>query len=161
MKAKYIFQNIASLTALFLTGISASAATERYFYDTIKFVNDADLPENPTAYLMGGFFGEVFGIMFTILIVFILLIWIFYLRKKIRLSLLLFQKGESIACRVWRIIGYLLILRSIYHGVNDYIKYKEFFINGLWYYSSIVAFISMFIIIFESIITKDKVLEQE
>lgn len=150
---KDILKNIAALLALFCTGISSSIATFYYFNDTLMFVQDADLPETPTAYLLGGFFGMVFGIMFTLFITFVFCILIFALCRKIKLSFLMFNEKENTACKIFRTIGYLIIIWFAYQGISDWIEYKTFFINGLWFYLSSIAFCAMGIIIFEAIIT--------
>lgn len=155
MTAKDSLKNLTALFALFFTGISASAAIFFYFEDTFPLLNRADFPENPAAYALGGYLGAVFGVILSLFITVTFFVLIFSLHQKIRLSLLFFQKNETIACKIFRSIGYALAAWFVYRGIRDWIVYKTFFINGLWYYASAVAFVAMGILIFESILTQD------
>lgn len=154
MRVKNIFKNLAALFIMFFTSLSASAALFYHFEDTLKFISEAVLPENPTAYAMGGFFGASLGVIFSVILTLIFFILVFVLGVKIRPALLLFQKKERFVCKIFRILGYIIIIWFVYRGIYDWIQYKIFLINGLWYYTSSISTVAMDIIILESILSR-------
>lgn len=150
MTVKKFFKNLAALFALLTAGISASYAVFFYFDDTLKFLDSASLPENPVGIVMLPVLGSIFSIFITMFFAVLL----FVLRRKIEWPLLFFHKDESIACRIFRILGYLLLAGIFYSGIRDLIVYKEFILSGLWYYASLAAAAAIGIIIVESLLTK-------
>lgn len=146
---KDIFKNIAFLLASLISAFSSCAALMYYFDDTLKFVDD--LPETPTAAVLGGYVAMVFGAILHIFIMVIFIIFIFSPKAKIEPRLFFFQKDEWLSCRVWRVIGYIVIAMFLYMGIKDLIVYKEFFLNGLWYYASSILTAALYLVIWESI----------
>lgn len=154
MRTKDVLKNLAALAAAFVTGLSASVALFYYFEDTLNFANEAALPENPTAYALGGFFGASLGILFNVLLTLLFLILVFILGVKIRPSLLLFPKKERSICKIVRILGYAAAIWLAFCGIHDWIQYKVFLLTGLWYYTSAIAALALYIVIIESVLSR-------
>ena len=133
-----ILKNIAWLLMTLAISLSASIANIPYFDDTIKFIDEANIPETPTAFLLGGFVAAFFGVIFNIFVFVLFTALVFILNKKIMLRLFLFQKNERVTCKVWRCIGYFVIVCFIWSGIKALISYKELILSGLWFYSSAI-----------------------
>ena len=150
MTAKDIWKNISALFAFLLSGISTGVAVTFYLFDTLPLMDQSTVPENPVAIIIVPFLALCLSAFVTA----ILAIGLFGSSKNVRLSLLLFHKKENKVCIVVRLVGYLIISKLIYEGIRDCFEFRQFFVNGLWYYASAVIFILLGIIIFISIITK-------
>lgn len=150
MSKKDILKNIVSLLAFLITGILSGIFVTLYLFDTMPLMDQSTIPENPVGIVILPFFA--FFLCSVALV--ILGTLLFTMRKSVRVSLLLFCKKESKICITFKIIGYLIILRIVYSGIRDLFEFKQFFINGLCYYTSAVAFVLICMMIFVSIITR-------
>lgn len=151
MSVKDIFKNIIALFLFILIGLSSGIAETLYLFDILPLMDQSTVPENPVAIVIL----PMLALLFCGFVSVILGIIIFCKHKSVRLSLLLFRRKERKICLICRIIGYLIILRLVYEGIHDLFEFKQFFINGLWSYTSNVAFVLISMLIILSIIAKN------
>lgn len=150
MKIKDIFKNIAFLLVFLISGLSSGMALTMYLFDTLPLMDQATVPENPVAIVV--FPG--LALNFCTFAVIFFSVMLFSLKKKVKLSSLLFCKKERKRCIVLRSAGYLIIARLVYESIRDIFEFKQFFINGLWYYASAVVFVLSGMMIFIAIVKK-------
>lgn len=145
---------------IWLTGFSISLFSSYIsmyeFEDTIHRIPNSEIPDTPTAYLMGGFFGACFGIAFTIIIFLILLLVYSEKEREIEFKNFLLHRSERKALKVMHIVGYILILKKAFDYTKALIDFHEFFPSELAYYISSIVSLCIYIIILASIFNKQE-----
>ena len=118
--------------------LASSVSIIYYFEDTWKFIDASQLPENPAAAVMGGFFGTVFGCLFNLSVFFIALILIFVLKKPLRIRRVCYSKKDTVAQKAVTAGGYLLAGLFFYHFISDIIQHQEFILSGMVFYTAAI-----------------------
>lgn len=157
MKAKDVFKNIAVLLLFLVVGISAGMAATLYLFDTFPLMDQSAVPENPVCIVILPFLALLLCAFATV----IFAVGLFCMKKSVRVSLLLFHRKESKVCIALRVIGYLIVLILIYESIYDILTFKQFFINGLWYYASSIVFVLLGMVIFITMVTKKTICSEE
>lgn len=137
-----------------LFGIFSSLSMNNEFEDTLHRINDADIPDTPTAYLMGGYICMLLGLFFNIIVFLIFLILILSLKKQLDIKYFFIIKSESIGQKIVHILGYMLILAFIYYYAKSLVIYHEWIVSEFTLYITSIITTAFYIIILVSILSK-------
>lgn len=132
--------------------IISSISIMYLFDDTMYRIKETDIPENGTAFLMGGFFGALFGAAFNIFVFIVFLIFLFGLKAEVKFKYFLLRGNESIALKVIHIIGYAIMILFAFDYVKNLFLYHDFILSEIIFYLASIITTAFYTILLCSLI---------